>query len=83
METITLENCPWCNGIHTYNLNVERSIVIKNIIASDFNETKRPVRVTRIFICPKQDKEFQGTLTLYDTSSGRIKSITVIGVKND
>jgi hypothetical protein len=83
METITMEKCPLCGNKHSYNLDVQRSIVIKMLTPSDLNEPQRAVRMTRIFICPQTDKEYQATLTLYDSSSDRVKSVKVIGIKND
>ena len=83
METISIENCPLCGKKHIYNLDVERSYVIKMLTPNNIGEDQKPVRFTRIFYCPIQDKEFQGTLTLYDSSSDRIKSVKVIGIKNE
>jgi hypothetical protein len=81
METISMTNCPLCGNKHTYKLDVERSMVIKMLTA--LNEPHRSVKMIRIFICPQKDKEYQATLTLYENSSNRIKSVKVIGIEDE
>lgn len=81
---IDIAKCPKCGNRHRYRLQVERSTVLKSLTASELNERPRSLQVTRIFTCPVRDEEFQGTLTLKDTSSDRIKSVTVLGTaEND
>jgi hypothetical protein len=79
-ETITISKCPICQGKHIYALQVERSVIIKMLTMNDLNERARAVNVTRIFVCPVKEKEFQATFALHDTSSDRIKSVDVEGI---
>ena len=82
-EYIDIPNCPKCSLSHRYKLEVDRSVVVKMITMDDMQERPRSVRVTRIFTCPETDEEFQGRLVLTDTSSDRIKNVTVVGVATD
>ena len=83
METITIDNCPLCTKMHIYKLKVERSYVMKNMTLNDIYERERSVRITRLFNCPEKNETFQASLTLYDTSSGRIKSVEVMGISDE
>lgn len=80
-ETIRIDSCPICKGIHIYRLDVDRAVFLKMMTPGDMYERSRNVRVTRIFICPKENEQFQATFYLQDTSSDRIKSVSIIGPK--
>lgn len=82
-ETVEIEDCTHCGGSHPYALKVERVILIKMLIASDMFERPRSVKVTRLFVCPVKNKQYQATFYLEDTSSDRIKKVTVIGLAED
>ena len=82
-EYLEIPKCPKCSDGHRYKLNVERSIVMKMLTADDMNESPRSVKITRLFTCPIKNEEFQVKFVLYDTSSDRIKDVTVIGISHD
>jgi aminoglycoside phosphotransferase len=81
LETITIKDCPLCHNSHSYYLRVERSVIIKMVTMNDFNEQPQSVRKMRLFTCPIKNEEYQASITLSDTSSNRIKSIDVVGLK--
>jgi len=85
MEEVKIEihNCPICGGKHTYDLKVERTVVLKAFTMNDLKERPQPVRLTQIFICPVKNKKFQATIKLYQDSSSIIKSVKVKGVLQD
>ena len=74
-ETITISKCPQCKKKHAYNLQVDRAIIMKFLTMDDLNEQPREVKVIRFFSCPIKNEKFQATITLYDSSSNRIKSV--------
>ena len=78
-EFVKITDCPKCNGQHRYRLEVRRAIVIKMLTMSDMNERPRAMKVTRLFTCPKTQDDYQATFTLTDTSSNRIKDVSVVG----
>jgi len=85
-EKLEIPKCPLCGEKHTYRLEVERTYVIKYIQIStnnDLRETPKPVKFTRIFVCPTKNEKFQASFILYDGSNDRIKSVTVGGVIED
>lgn len=79
-EYLVIHNCPKCSDGHSYELEVERSMIIKMMTISDLNEPSRKVKVTRIFTCPVKNEEYQARFVLTDTSSDRIKNVKVIGL---
>jgi hypothetical protein len=79
-ETVKIKGCPHCGNAHTYALEVERAIVLKNILMDDTSEQPRRVKITRLFICPENNEQYQGTFYLYDTSSDRIQNVSVTGL---
>lgn len=76
---VSITKCPKCNGKHRYRLEVNRSIVMKHLTISDLGECPRSVPVTRLFTCPKTGEDFQAKFTLKETSSDRIKRVSVAG----
>lgn len=82
-ETVKINRCPHCGNAHTYALEVERAFVLKRITMDDFSEQPRRVKVTRLFICPENNEQYQGTFSLYDTSSDRIKNVSVTGLAEE
>jgi hypothetical protein len=82
-EYFDIPNCPKCHAGHRYKLQVDRSIVIKMLTMSDMSERPRRVRITRLFTCPKKNEEYEATFILTDTSSSRIKNVTVVGIANE
>lgn len=83
METITINQCPLCGRSHTYNLEVEHSFVIKMLMANETRERPKPVKITRIFYCPVKNSEYQGRLTMYETSDRQIRNVTVKGIADE
>ena len=75
METITINECPYCKKSHSYDLDVERSTIMKFLSPSDRPEPMLPRQFERLFYCPTQKDMFQAKLTLYESSSDRIKTI--------
>jgi len=78
-EYVSIGKCPKCGGEHRYRLQVKRAIIIKMLTMSDMNERPRPVRLTRLFTCPKTADDYQATFTLTDTSFDRIEDVSVLG----
>jgi len=82
-STISIKNCPHCKGTHTYNLEVERAYLMRKMTAFDsFGEAPRKVPVTRIFVCPVNNEQYQGRFFLYETSDTKIQSVNVKGITN-
>ena len=82
-ETVKIKECPHCGNSHTYSLKVERAFIMKHITIDDFSERSRRVTVTRLFICPENNEQYQGTFYLYEKSSGRIKEVSVAGLAEE
>lgn len=82
-KILKIENCPICNEPHNYGLAVRRSHVIKMLTANDMQERPTPKKFTRYFICPSNQERFQATVTLFDSSSHKIESVNVIGIKDE
>jgi len=82
-ETIEIEGCTHCGGTHTYTLEVERAVIIKMMTVSDMSERCRSVKVTRLFVCPVKKEQYQATFYLEDTSSSRIKDVSVVRLAGD
>ena len=79
-EHLDIPKCPKCALRHRYRLAVERTIIVKLITMGDKSERPRRVRITRLFTCPTRNEEFEATFVLTDTSSDRIRSISVDGI---
>lgn len=69
-------NCPICKGKHQYSLKVSKTHVMHNMF-SGMDKKKKYIRVRRIFICPKEKKEFQATLKLTQHFGETIKDVKV------
>jgi hypothetical protein len=82
IETIRIEHCPHCRGSHSYKLEVERTIIIK-VLGVKKREQSSTVKTTQRFICPLKNEPYQASLNLHDTSSDRIRAVTVIGLADE
>ncbi|WP_434049112.1 hypothetical protein [Marinobacter salarius] len=69
-------NCPICKEKHQYSLKVSKSHVIHNMFNGMDTSTKY-IRVRRVFICPKEKKEFQATLKLPQHFGEMIEDVKV------
>jgi hypothetical protein len=84
METLTIQKCPICGRKHTYYIEVERSLILKWVRPNHEDvEPQRQVKITRIFVCPEKNEEYQASITLFDTADRQIKSIKIVGIKDD
>jgi hypothetical protein len=79
VETVLIEHCPHCRGAHSYRLEVERAVIIK-VLDSKKREKPSTMKTTQLFTCPLQNEQYRASLYLQDTSSDRIKAVTVIGL---
>ena len=79
-ETVCIQNCPHCRGVHTYTLEVERAIVIQVLTTHKKHEKPSRVKVTQLFVCPLRNEQYQASFYLQDTSSDRIRAVAVIGL---
>lgn len=82
-EKLEIPNCPICGREHTYKLKVERTYVIERLTLNDLREMSQPIKLTRIFVCPRTNEKFQASFILHQTSSTEIKSVTIGGVIED
>ena len=82
-ETILISPCPVCNSSHTYELQIERSIVLGLMTDSGREAQPNKVRFSMLFLCPEKDQDFQATIVLTETAYSRIKSVTVLGVADE
>ncbi|HME42792.1 MAG TPA: hypothetical protein VKF36_06880 [Syntrophorhabdales bacterium] len=78
-ETVRIEHCPHCRGAHVYRLEVERAIAL-TVVTRKRREKPTKVKTTQLFICPLQNEQYRASLILEDTSSDRIRAVTVIGL---
>ena len=78
-ETVRIEHCPHCRGAHVYRLEVERAIALR-VPTRKKREQPSTIKTTQVFICPLQNEQYQASLVLEDTSSDRIRAVTVIGL---
>lgn len=74
-ETITIAECPHCKQTHKYSLQVERTMVIKLMVAEDLNNRPKPIIFSRIFTCPNKNEQFQAQITLFQSSTKHINSV--------
>jgi hypothetical protein len=79
-ETIRIETCPHCRGAHTYTLEVERAHIIKVPTTRKKHEKPSSVKLSPHLICPLKNEYYQVTFYLQDTSSNRIRAVSVIGL---
>ena len=82
LESITISKCPICSDKHIFNLKVKRS-VIYYFRTGDFKERQKRRSFTRLFTCPKKLEDFQGRISLYETSDSPIESVDVIGASDE
>jgi hypothetical protein len=74
LETITIPKCPICGKSHTYVLQVRRS---PSLAMSELNEVSREVTITRLFVCPIEDREFQASFVLHEKQDSSITSVEI------
>jgi Zn-finger nucleic acid-binding protein len=79
-ETVRIEMCPHCRGAHAYQLEVERANIIKVLRTHKKGEKPSRVKVSPHFVCPVRNEKYQVSLYLQDTSSDRIRAVSVIGL---
>jgi len=86
IEKLKIKECPMCSkGNHTYKLSVERTFVMKRMTISSMEEKakRQPRTFTRIFVCPRTNKKFQASFTLFETPDSKIESVKVEGSENE
>jgi len=79
-ETVLVEICPHCRGAHTYRLLVARAVTLSVLPPSKKREKPSNVEVTQVFVCPLKDQTYEASFYLQDTSSDRIRAVSVIGL---
>ena len=79
-ETIHVSSCPYCKGAHTYRLEVERARVLMMPSNQKKREPETTVKITSQIFCPLNDEQYQVSYYLQDTSSDRIRAVSVIGL---
>ncbi len=80
-ETIHVQSCPYCKGAHTYRLEVERAkLMMMTPTNHKGRERESTVKITSHIFCPLNDEQFQVSYYLQDTSSDRIRAVSVIGL---
>lgn len=86
MSTHTIKvKCPTCGITYTYTLEVDTSTFVGLMTsfgpgASSDIEPPRQRSFTRVFTCPKGDKQFQATITLTEVPGFKITGVNVTGV---
>lgn len=79
-------DCPLCACEHSYDIEVVRTMIFKHMGFNDvldFNEKPKPVKFTRILVCPNRNEKFRATLRFYETSHEKISSVEVKGIIDD
>jgi len=76
-EELTIDYCPICRKSHTYKLEVNRSLFMKMITATEIHEKPKARRFTRLFNCPETSRRFEARFILYESSDDKIKSINI------
>jgi hypothetical protein len=71
-ETINLD-CPHCRLSHTYLLRIKRSPFL-------FGASGITRRFTRLFTCPREDKDFESVLEMKEDDRGNILEVVVMGI---
>jgi Zn-finger nucleic acid-binding protein len=79
-EIVRIEMCPHCRGAHAYQLEVERANIIKVLRTHKKGEKPSRVKVCPHFVCPVRNEQYQVSFYLQDTSSDRIRAVSVIGL---
>lgn len=76
-EEVTIARCPHCSASHTYALDVERSVVMHLMTLG--MERAAPTRrtFTRLFACPAKNEHYEADVTLIESASDRIQSVSV------
>lgn len=77
-ENINISNCPVCGHAHTYSLKITRSLVMTMRVA---DEKPHKVQMTRLFICPIRETEFQATFAISETLSSPIESVKIVSLE--
>ncbi|MFQ5981463.1 MAG: hypothetical protein ACE5OZ_25245 [Candidatus Heimdallarchaeota archaeon] len=75
-------DCPLCPDSHIYFLEVKRNFVIAFSTPGITSSPER-VRFTKVFRCPKKEKDFKASFTLIQFDLAEITSVSVTGVKNE
>jgi hypothetical protein len=71
-------NCPICQKIHEYRLEVDRSCVLYNILSTS-NQSKTSVkRFRRIFMCPEKGEPFEATIKIEESFGEKINDVKVV-----
>ena len=73
-EILEIPKCSVCSQPHSYTLEVERATVMG--MRLEPMEDSGPVRFTKLFTCPVQDKTFQAAFTLWGSPGDKITSIS-------
>jgi hypothetical protein len=79
-ETVRIETCPHCRGAHTYKLEVERNNTIKTPATRKKHEKPSRVAVTLRLVCSLKKEYYHVSFYLQDTSSDRVRAVSVIGL---
>ena len=82
-ETVHIPLCPHCRGGHAYTLEVARAIVPEVLTPRKKRGEPTRVKVTRPFACPLKNEYYQASFYLHDTSSDRIRAVSVIGLAEE
>ena len=81
-ERVRIERCPHCQSAHIYRLEVERTVIMK-VSTGKQREKPTSVKTSQIFTCPSKNERYRASLLLEDTSSDRIRAVTVIGLADE
>jgi hypothetical protein len=74
-ETIVIK-CQHCGDMHKYRLNIVRSPYL-------YGTSGNTKRVTRLFTCPKENKDFQSVLEMKEDDRGTITKVEVVGIEEN
>jgi len=74
-ETIIIQ-CPICAESHTYQLEVDRSLVA-NYQTDDPDAGPDEKRFTRLFTCPDKKTRFQAEIALLELSGTKIRGVHI------
>lgn len=72
-------SCPYCPESHRYALDVRRDSAYTLSVAQPLPQPRRSKRFRRVFTRPTTGRDFQATITLYETATSIIRSVDVIG----
>jgi hypothetical protein len=76
-ESIIIQ-CPICALSHTYQLEVDRSLVA-NYQMEDPDAGSDEKRFTRLFTCPDKKTRFQAEIALLEASGMKIRDVRIRG----